>query len=625
MIENEFHNISSILKIGNVFSVEGRVIKIRVDRKKNSSHLLYKGKAVKNIAVGSYIKIVKGFEVIYGKIEGEYIKENFSASSEYIDENEKIDRILIISLLGFLKKGKFERGIKELPLIDNEAYLVIGEEILKIHDFISSDDKPISFGTLALEKNQTISFGINKLFASHIGIFGNTGSGKSYTLSKVYNELFVCMKDNVKFHKNSKLFLFDFNGEYVETEKKIDNVIVDQEYKESYILSTYDDDHRKFPLPESALKDINIWRIIFEATEKTQTPFLRRALEDAKIEEHLKSDRELKQVFLGIVKTLIFSPDKNTDKSLIFNFLYDIDDATSSFNKNFRADISYLRANLEFHSANFKYYFTHKDTDIYCDTYNVVEDIIDSFFSETEFYLNKADRFKEIHIKILLKYYQEIIQGYSNKDHLSPMIKRVQKRLQLISRTIKYVTDEPDYKTLNVISLRGVNIAMRKILPLLISKYLFEDHKRVGDDSKYLNIIVDEAHNILSSMSERESQQWKDYRLETFEEIIKEGRKFGVFMTIASQRPYDISQTIISQLHNYFLHRLINNNDINAIERTVSYLDKVSFDSLSILPTGTCIIAGTIAPIPVIVEIDEIDESHKPYNKTIELLKHWED
>jgi DNA helicase HerA-like ATPase len=93
---------------------------------------------------------------------------------------------------------------------------------------------------------------------------------------------------------------------------------------------------------------------------------------------------------------------------------------------------------------------------------------------------------------------------------------------------------------------------MRKVLPLLLCKKLYSDKKAENDDQKYLNIIVDEAHNILSEDSERESEQWKDYRLETFEEIIKEGRTFGVFLTVASQRPSDISPTIISQLHNYF-------------------------------------------------------------------------
>ena len=172
---------------------------------------------------------------------------------------------------------------------------------------------------------------------------------------------------------------------------------------------------------------------------------------------------------------------------------------------------------------------------------------------------------------------------------------------------------------------------MRKIIPLVISKEFYDYKKEATEADQYLNIIIDEAHNILSNVSIRESETWKDYRLETFEEIIKEGRKFGVFLTLASQRPYDISTTIISQLHNYFLHRLINNKDIDAIERTVSYLDKVSFESISILPQGTCVFAGLSATLPVTVKIGEIKDHevkdgivrYRPFNETMSLTKNW--
>src|SRR5690349_20507615 len=164
---------------------------------------------------------------------------------------------------------------------------------------------------------------------------------------------------------------------------------------------------------------------------------------------------------------------------------------------------------------------------------------------------------------------------------------------------------------------------MKKILPLLICKQVYDKKKKDRDEKKFLNIIIDEAHNILSHTSQRESEQWKDYRLETFEEIIKEGRKFGVFLTIASQRPADISPTIISQLHNYFVHRLINDEDIKAVERTISYLDRVSFGYLPILPTGTCILAGLLANVPIVIDIGSIETKYEPKNKTITLVDKW--
>lgn len=66
---------SSIFRIGIVSSVDGRTVTIRVDRDKNLSHLLYKGELLNNVSVGSYIKILKGFDGLVGKIEREYVKE----------------------------------------------------------------------------------------------------------------------------------------------------------------------------------------------------------------------------------------------------------------------------------------------------------------------------------------------------------------------------------------------------------------------------------------------------------------------------------------------------------------------------------------------------------------------
>lgn len=86
--------------------------------------------------------------------------------------------------------------------------------------------------------------------------------------------------------------------------------------------------------------------------------------------------------------------------------------------------------------------------------------------------------------------------------------------------------------------------------------------------NKTFHLIIDEAHNILSMQSTRELETWKDYRLELFEEIIKEGRKFGFYLTLSSQRPADISPTIMSQIHNFFIHRLVNDRDLLLLEHT---------------------------------------------------------
>src|SRR5690606_23970925 len=98
----------------------------------------------------------------------------------------------------------------------------------QVHAFIKDGDVPINIGVLASETSKEIELGVNSLFASHIGIFGNTGSGKSYSLASLYHSLFKNFGDNSGFKKNAKFLLIDFNGEYVENSHGRDSVCLEQ-------------------------------------------------------------------------------------------------------------------------------------------------------------------------------------------------------------------------------------------------------------------------------------------------------------------------------------------------------------------------------------------------------------
>ena len=135
--------------------------------------------------------------------------------------------------------------------------------------------------------------------------------------------------------------------------------------------------------------------------------------------------------------------------------------------------------------------------------------------------------------------------------------------------------------------------------------------------------MIDEAHNILSQQSNREAESWKDYRLELFEEIIKEGRKFGVYLTLASQRPADISPTVVSQLHNYFIHRLVNDRDLMLLENTISTLDSISRSQIPSLPQGGCVVTGTTFDIPMLMQIDKLPKEKEPDSGDVDLAKLW--
>jgi len=646
-------NSDHILKVGRVRSVQGRKVHVLVDKRKNTSHLLLNGDVIKNVAVGSYIKIAKGFNEIIGKIEGESIEEDkVYMNKEYGNTNDKIKRELIVSLVGFIENGKFFQGIKDLPLIENECYLLKRDEFDIVHKFIKDEDAKdsIKIGVLASETGVPIELGVDNLFASHIGIFGNTGSGKSYTLAKLYHELFKKYKDQTKFQKNAKFILIDFNGEYVNPnknskKKNFPDIIVENSYKSEFNLTTdsrtIDDNFDKFPISKTILKDLNFWTILLKATEQTQRPFLDKAINSSFLIENLETEVGIKNIIKLNLKSFLTEGKYNQDDKFHISYL----DALNNISKG--SVFSGLKSLSSFYLKDLKTFInprgvvhTSKTTTTQSSNDNV-EDFIENHINKKVDELIKVriaelDELAKTHLKIIFHYYHSIYHGFAHKDFISPLIGRLNSKIKEINQVFSFGVKPAITNQMIVVSLKSVNVDMRKIIPLIIAKEYYAVHKK-GNlfRDKYLNIIVDEAHNILSDNSNRESETWKDYRLETFEEIIKEGRKFGVFLTIASQRPFDISQTIISQLHNYFLHRLINNKDIEAIEKTVSYLDKVSFESIPILPQGTCVLAGLSAQLPVILKIDEIknviDEKdpkkyklrYSPYNETIKLTNNW--
>ena len=611
MQNKDIATYNSIFRIGAINSVDGRLVKVLVDKDKNNSHLIYQGSLIKNVAVGSYVKMLKGFESIIGKVESEYIENDKKVNERYNSQEEKINRFLVIKLIGHIEGDSYKKGLTELPLIGNECYLHSNREFEMIHSFGSKNDVFIKIGSIASDPLVPISIGVNKLFASHIGIFGNTGSGKSYTLAKIYRQLFMTFKDNQSFKKKAHFLFYDFNGEY----SKPDSIT---NGKKIYDLSTYDANGKdKIPLSDEDMLDENLLCIFANATEKTQRPFIVRCI---KLYRRINKDEELYKSFLRKQITDILTMSDNVKGDLLLDYLANI---LPHYINSQGVDMG-VKFDFSFHGTTKCYYYN-------VPTFRNLRDYPQ--YIKTRFVYRQVNNFSFngnfLHDFINIMYMMLIYDVLANRalnEHIAPAINKLRSNEKSIEKVFNFnsqINSFWDTSNIAVINLCNVNTDTKKLIPLLLTNKLYRESKKNRNANNYLNIIVDEAHNILSYQSTRESENWKDYRLEVFEEIIKEGRKFGVFMTIASQRPSDISSTIISQLHNYFIHRLMNEKDIQQVNNTISYLDKVSVESLPILSTGVCILAGQLAEMPIIVQIDRIEDKNKPQNETINLVKSW--
>lgn len=623
--------------IGTVKEIRGTSVIIRMFN--NSSQLSYfiNGERYSGIIIGSYVGIKQGQYVIVGQIEKESAIDNLNDIENITFSKKRFIREFTVKIIGAFNGKKYTQGMVAFPQIFNDVRLLSDTEIAAV---ISGDSPKDEDSKKYLKIGNIWPNGVNyyldwtKLFNTHIAIFGNTGSGKSNTLTKLYTELFNLEKEGIINFGKSRFVFLDFNGEYV-----TDSVLTSS--KERIYLDTSVQDNKpedKIPIPYKNFWDKDLLSTIFGATEQTQQPFLSRIInyyfkKDSKFDENIA--HYIAQAFGEVFGS---EADQNG-----LSLLRDILD---------RLDIKYENCSTWIEKAivnenSGNYYSTTEVTQWTCVQarnsvklnwyWNVVEEVLQNEKNMVEQKLKSVnyDLLKnpifQLEIAVRLQMIHDLSTHMIQYDHIAPLLHRIEARSKDLNKVIRIISDTSKNniydmfdKSITVISLKRVNKDIKLLLPMLIARISYQIHKDTNSNNKKtFNLIIDEAHNILSERSAVESEKWKDYRLDVFEEIIKEGRKFGYYLTIASQRPADISPTIVSQVHNYFIHRLVNDLDLKMLQNTMSSLDAVSRNNIPTLSPGQAVITGVSFAQPVIVQIDKLDKKQQPDSSNSNLMKIW--
>jgi DNA helicase HerA-like ATPase len=190
-----------------------------------------------------------------------------------------------------------------------------------------------------------------------------------------------------------------------------------------------------------------------------------------------------------------------------------------------------------------------------------------------------------------------------------------------------YIGSFEDNGTINIIDLSLLPSEILFVVVSVLSRVIFEAHqryRRTTDTVLPTTLVVEEAHNFI---------KWYDGNLEdisasqlcsqSFEKIAKEGRKFGLGLLISSQRPSELSQTVLSQCNTFLLHRLVNDKDQDMVKRLVPDNFGSILNELPVLPTKKAILLGWAAPIPVIVEMNTLEEKCRPKSKDPDFWDVW--
>ena len=538
--------------------------------------------------INTFVKTKVGFDTVVCQIVGEYIDE------VYYGNNYKKKYCVELDIKGHLKNNKFYSGLRVLPFINAKVLTLTNEDYKVLY---TVDDHFISIGRNIFDESKRVQIPINKLIPSHIGIFGNTGSGKSNTLAKIVREYCFDIFKNKNAKKKAHIVLFDLNNEYGS------DSIVENTNKKVIKLYTGKRNNReydKIKIDYTKL-DVEDWKILLSATERTQLPIIKKVLQ--KLKEELNPEEKTKN-YEDILRSLLVNRN-----ATIFNQI--------------RMQLSsYINGidNITFNSTQSQFYYKYNDgRKEYINTLNDIKQI--SF--NIDFSSNYLNQFE---FELLMETAKEINNGL-NYEYVSPLLRRFNIRVKEFEKVFEEgefntYFDWFENKNLLVVQLGQVNKEMQEVISSLLIKIIFSEKCDRRDKDKtdsIVSVVIDEAHNLLSYNDSSDENSIHGSSLATYEKVIKEGRKFGVYMYIASQRPHDISQTITSQLHNYFIHRLVNPNDIQRIRTAVSYMSEEHLNMVTVLGPGECIVSGTATAMPEYVSVDELSENDKPNSNDIVL------
>ena len=609
-----------VKKLGVIVGVDGDISQVGMYQLSNDAEYLWYGDILQGAKIGAFLTILQNNVKIIASVVTEKVvdQQNTNRSTEFDNRFSKnsINRIIHLKTKGVIENGVFQVTSQYVPMIGNEVCITSKKDLELIYG-INKSEPTISIGKSILE-GQVVPLSINKIFASHIGVFGNTGSGKSNTLHKLFLELFRS-DYREKILELSKFYVIDFNGEYTK-----DDSFGVTDNKKVFDIDTRNQTINKIPITSDYLFDPDILSILFGATIATQVPFLRKALniwEDKKY-----NGASIAKFVVGTLKKILISGD-SVNSEAKENWITVARDylQTTEF---------YLLDNLislNFHSSD-KYYFSGPPANVFINEKSEINDQALAYLCIPGLTNALENSFNQLSMIDKLKFHLEFQRVHqsawksTNIEHINPLFHRIENALNSLKKVVEVKENiEEDFSSLNIINLVHANQEITRLVPMLISKMIYDQQKTKiaeNDVTCTSHLIIDEAHNILNAQNHSVGDTWQDYRLNIFEEIIKEGRKFGFYLTLSSQRPADISPTILSQVHNYFIHRLVNDNDLRMLVNTMPTLDKASFNKIPSLGKGEVIITGNAIQVPVFVKVDK-EEVIRPNSDDVILTELW--
>ena len=535
-----------------------------------------------------------------------------------VDENS-----VKIELLGEFAGTRFIAGTIKKPTLTSTLRVINEEEL----DIImgKADENSLYIGKSPIYKDRSIYANINDLFSNHLAIFGNSGSGKSCSVSRIVQNIFL----NQNFlAQNANLFIFDAYGEYKNAFREINKINPAYQYKFLTTNPTEETD-MLFQLPVFLFTNDDV-ALLLNADNHAQLTIIERMMKLAKLfsRNDAVTEKLKNHLIAKAIQSVLFS-NRNASgkKNDIFTIISSCQ--TPAFNMNTEIQgIGYTRRFSECFKIDSKGEFGES---VLINEYiakNLNEELESTIEVPSQAFFTLRDMEKALEFTL-------IGEGFLNNRLMqdSAIILKVRLHSIINSRNAlyfdikQYITLEQYISSLIVlnhrrsqiinINLEDVDDNLAKVIVKIVSKMIFDFSKsRKVRASIPFHLIIEEAHRYVVADNDKFLLGYN-----IFERIAKEGRKYGVLIDLISQRPVDISETVVAQMSNFLVLKMTHPKDLEYIEKMLPNVSSDIIEKLNSLQSGTLVSFGNAFKIPLLIKMDL--PNPLPYSSNCDVIARW--
>ncbi len=572
-------------------------------------------------------------KVIIQNTKGEVLSQVLGEHIVFDDNEHRIlgeisaidARTITCILIGEFVNGEYQSGLDHRISNNSMIRSVNKEEVINLvgNQSIDSPDC-IYIGKNITYEGFNVSADINELFSNHFAIIGNSGSGKSCTVARLFQNLFY-RKENVPI--NAHFALFDVYGEYHDA---LDMINRTQYCRCKYLTTDITKSKDSIVKIPPYLLEVDDLALLLNATSPMQIPIIEKALKYVYLftEDEEKVIAHKNNIIAKAVLDILTSGRNSTQiRDQIIAVLTTFNTADLNLNSEI-AQPGYVRTLMQ---------CLNIDASGKINTIQLVTEFLESFI-DSELSLTEDMKPNKYNLKDLYNAFEFalISEGVLKSDNVYDMNNILKVRLDGIingnygkyfdvdgfltrEEFIRQLFTSNTGEQVQIINfnLNYVDERFAKTLTKLYSKFFLDYAVSLGNNDKFsIEIMLEEAHRYVMNDTDLEVLGYN-----IFDRITKEGRKYGVILGLITQRPSELSTTSLSQCSNYIVLRMFHPDDIDIIKNITHSISEHDIDKLKTLSAGTALCFGTAFKMPVYAKIDRPNPT--PTSNNVAVSKQW--